>query len=172
MKTFKRLALLFVFVFALSVNANSVKKELSSDLLTMESCIDSDKTQKMSNISMKVNLTQLKHVKRTLKGESGDVECLIIPIKENDLFVGEKNISINLSAFKIKEKKTDSKATHIVKQQLSKELYDLLSTEEKRSLPILGDAVYWGFVEPSPAGSTTVNESSGFADSEPDDLPF
>lgn len=180
MKNLKTLLLLLVFSFSLTATAftHEKKSDEVSVIKVIDTSVDADliinQFQKtpMANISIKVNLTQLKHVKRTFKGASGDVECLVIPIKENDLYVGEKNISINLSAFQLKEKRTDSKATHIIKQQLSKELYNLLSDEEKRDIPILGDAVYWGAVESNPVESSTISDSSGFSDEEPDDLPF
>lgn len=125
----------------------------------------------MANISINVNLTQLKHVVREFNGESGKVKCLVIPIKENDLFEGEKNIFLSLNAFELKEPRTDSKTTHLVKQQLQKETFALLNDEDKRNMPIIGDAVYWGKREPNPVASNAIS-----ADSEPDDgnddLPF
>lgn len=126
----------------------------------------------MSNISINLNLTQLKHVRKKMQGISGEVDCLIIPIKENDLFVGEKNISLSLSAFSLKSKKENSKTTHIIKQQYSKELYDLLTDEEKRQMPIIGDAVYWGLIESAPVASSILSENTAYSQEEPDDLPF
>ncbi|MCM8906809.1 hypothetical protein [Tenacibaculum finnmarkense] len=126
----------------------------------------------MGNISINLNLTQLKHVRKKMQGASGKVDCLIIPIKENDLFVGEKNISLSLSAFGLKSKRDNSKTTHIIKQQYSKELYDLLTDEEKREMPIIGDAVDWSQTELAPVSSATITDSSLNMQEEQDDLPF
>ena len=46
----------------------------------------------MSNISIKINLRQLKSAVRTMKADSGNIECLIKPIDQNYLVRGEKGI--------------------------------------------------------------------------------
>jgi hypothetical protein len=47
----------------------------------------------MSNISIKINLRQLKSAVRTMKSASGEIECLIIPINQNHLIKGEKGFT-------------------------------------------------------------------------------
>jgi len=61
----------------------------------------------MSNISVKINLRQLKSAVRTMKSASGDVECLIIPIVAKHLVKGEKGVYIDLMGFELKDKKPD-----------------------------------------------------------------
>ena len=61
----------------------------------------------MSNISVKINLRQLKSAVRTMKSTSGDVECLIIPIVAKHLVKGEKGVYIDLMGFELKDKKPD-----------------------------------------------------------------
>jgi len=86
-----------------------------------------------------------------LKGKDGMIECLVIPIAENSLFVGEKGIYLDLQAWEIKEKKADRKTTHIIKQSYPKEVFDQLSDAQKQAIPIIGDAILWGgFTEPEP----------------------
>lgn len=123
----------------------------------------------MSNISVKLNLRQLKSTVRTMKGASGEIECVIIPIDANHLVRGEKGIYLDLMGFELKEKKDDSKQTHIVKQSLPKEVYEVMTDEQKRELPIVGNMIYWGHREPAP-------QEFAVADSqfkpEEDDLPF
>lgn len=132
----------------------------------------------MGNISVKLNLAQLKHVKREMTGKNGDkVEVLIIPIKENELFVGEKGVYLDITAIEIKNKVGDSKDTHLLKQSFPKEMYDAMSEEQKQSYPILGNAIQWGRQEPAPVQSEALSESAvdaymDQAGEEADDLPF
>lgn len=121
----------------------------------------------MSQISVKINLRQLKHVVKTMKRKDGTtIECLIIPIKANNLYEGEKGLYLDLSAFALKEMKEGSKDTHLVKQQLPKEVYNAMSEEERKATPILGNAILWsGHSEPEPNTSSDIEMTE-------DDLPF
>jgi hypothetical protein len=102
-------------------------------------------------ITGKINLMNLHAVKRFEKGVAGPIECLIIPIEKNKLFVGEKGVYLDLVAFEITNKKNDSKDTHLVKQSLSKEERELMTDEEIKAMPILGNlCVMDGFTEKSP----------------------
>ena len=65
----------------------------------------------MSTISTKINLCGLKHSVRKFKGQSGEIECLIIPIEVNNLFRGDKGVYLDLTGFEIKNKVNDSKDT-------------------------------------------------------------
>lgn len=103
------------------------------------------------NISIKINLRQLKSHVMPLKGRNGMIDCIVIPIAENSLFIGEKGIYLDLQAWEIKEKKADRKDTHIIKQSYPKEVFDQLSDAQKQSIPIIGNAIVWGgFSEPEP----------------------
>lgn len=126
----------------------------------------------MANISAKINLRQLKNVVRFIKGKNGNmVECLIIPIKENNLFAGEKGIYLDLQGFELKERKPDQKDTHIVKQSLSKEVFDTMSDQEKKDMPILGNMILWGRREPEPMNFETIG-TEPIIEGTADDLPF
>ena len=122
----------------------------------------------MSNISIKINLRQLKSAVRTMKGASGDIECVVIPIAANHLIVGEKGIYLDMQAYELKEKKADRKDTHLVKQGFPKEVFDAMTEEEKKTTPIIGNLVVWGFTEPAPVNVEIVETQPG----ESDDLPF
>ena len=122
----------------------------------------------MSRISGKLNLLQLHAVRKIITGKLGQVECLVIPIEKNKLFVGEKGVYLDLIAFEIDPAKrnTESKDTHLVKQSFSKEVRESMGEEELKSLPILGNLQVWsGAVESEPI-------SSGELQNEEDDLPF
>jgi hypothetical protein len=122
----------------------------------------------MSNISIKINLRQLKSAVRTMKGASGNIECLIIPIDQNHLVRGEKGIYIDMQAYELKEKKADRKDTHLVKQALPKEVFNSKTNEEKKATPILGNLVVWGYSEHEPVNAEIVETQ----ETEIEDLPF
>ena len=122
----------------------------------------------MSRISGKINLMQLNAVRKMISGKMGMVECLVIPIEKNKLFIGEKGVYLDLIAFEIDPAKRngDSKDTHLVKQSFNKEIRDAMSEDELKALPILGNFQVWdGHTEGEPASDMTVQN-------EKDDLPF
>lgn len=124
----------------------------------------------MSSISIKIDLRQLKHIIQKLKRKDGtEVECLTIPINENNLFKGEKGVYLDLTAFELKNKQPGSKDTHIVKQSLPKEVFEKMTDEEKRALPILGNAIVWERQESTP---NVIQEAFEPVPEETDDLPF
>jgi hypothetical protein len=98
----------------------------------------------MNNLSTKLNLAALKHTRKLLKGASGEIDCLIIPIKENNLFIGDKGLYLDLNHFPIKNPAEGQKDSHLVKQSLPKELLDKMSDDEKKAMPILGNTKEWG----------------------------
>lgn len=119
----------------------------------------------MSGISIKINLEALKCVKQKKKGKNGEVMCLVLPIDANHLYKGEKGTYLDLQAFELKNPKEDSKDTHLVKQSLPKDVYEKMNEEEKRAIPILGNAIVWGGVQNNDVHEAEVIE-------EEDNLPF
>lgn len=116
----------------------------------------------MSNISAKINLSQLQSAVRTMNGANGPVDCIVIPIAQNHLFIGEKGIYLDIAGFEIKNPREDIKDTHILKQSLPKEVYQAMSDEDRKKHPILGNLRIWeggfesdpvGEVEPKPEGT-------------------
>jgi len=118
----------------------------------------------MSNFSTQLNLAELKHTRKLLKGTSGEIDCLIIPINENNLFKGEKGLYLNLYHIELKNPKEGQKNTHLVKQSLPKELYEKMTDEAKKEMPILGNSTVW----------TPTSNDAPLAEpiAEEDDLPF
>jgi len=118
----------------------------------------------MNRINIKINLSQLISAVRVEKAASGDVKCLIIPIEQNHLFEGKSGIYLDATAFELKNPKEGSRDTHLIKQSLPKEVYEPMTEEQRRSMPIIGNlAVY----EPT---QTTVSSAEPIKDD--DDLPF
>jgi len=97
----------------------------------------------MGNITGKVNLLMLKGAVQKMKAQSGMIECLIIPIEQNHLFKGEKGIYLDMIAFELKEKKENSKDTHLIKQSLPKEVREAMSQDQQNAMPILGNLSVW-----------------------------
>lgn len=131
----------------------------------------------MGNISIKINMAQLKHIKKEFTGKDGNkVLCLVVPIEENKMFLGEKGVYLDITAIEIKNKSGDSKDTHLLKQSFSKEFYESLTQEQKESYPILGNAIQWGRQEANPIQSDALSESAvdDYIDGkeEDDPLPF
>lgn len=121
----------------------------------------------MARISTKINLRQLKHIVKKMKRKNGtEVDCLIIPIKENNLYQSEKSVFLDLIGFDFENSIEGSKDTHLVKQSLPKELLESMSDDQKKALPILGNHIVWARQEPVPQ---TADLDLG---DEPDDLPF
>jgi len=122
----------------------------------------------MSRISGKLNLLNLHGVVKMIKGKLGDVECLVIPLEINNLFKGEKGIYLDIIAFEVSPEKrnSESKDTHLVKQSFSKEVRELMSEDDLRKLPILGNLQVWEGIQEQ----ETVSSSETLSDE--DDLPF
>ena len=78
----------------------------------------------MSNLSIKINLTRLPGVIFTkLTGKSGQQkDCIVIPVEDCHLFVGEKGVYLDLSAYEFREQKYSD--SHMVKQSFSKEVIE------------------------------------------------
>ena len=127
----------------------------------------------MGNISIKLNLRQLNSHVMPLKGKEGMINCLVIPIAENSLFVGKKGVYLDLQAWEIKDKKPDRKQTHIIKQSYPKEVFDQLTDAQKQSIPIIGDAILWGgFQEHEPNNFDVSTPGPNDLAPQEDDLPF
>lgn len=121
----------------------------------------------MSRIVGKLNLAQLKGQVKVMQGQTGMIECLVLPIIANNLFKGDKGIYLDIIAFEFESKKGDSKDTHLVKQSLPKEMFEKMTDEEKKAMPIIGNLRVWD-AEHSEAEPQTNMVSQA----ESDDLPF
>ena len=120
-------------------------------------------------IKIKLNLSQLTHAIRPGKAEGEQI--LYIPVKANKLFISDKgNVYLDLVGFHFTDK-TEAGNTHIIKQSFSKEYMDSLTDEQKKALPIIGNAKY----TPGTKTSDTKPEQSaptGGDGSDSEDLPF
>lgn len=120
----------------------------------------------MGNISTKINLAAFKNAAIIKSGKNKDVDCILIPIAQNHFFKSEKGaVYADFQGFELKNPKEGSKDTHLVKQSLPKDVFDKMSDDEKKAMPILGNHIVWG-------GSTSTNEATATTAASENDLPF
>lgn len=119
----------------------------------------------MSRISGKINLLNLHAQRKMMTAQSGTIECLIIPIDKNRLFVGEKGVYLDLIGFEIEKPIEGNKDTHLLKQSFSKEVREGMTEEQLKSLPILGNLRVWDANSSEPLSNTDTQD-------ELSDLPF
>lgn len=124
----------------------------------------------MGRISAKINLAALKNAAIITSGKNKDVDCILIPIAQNNLFRSEKGaVYLDLIGFETPVDKRKGKDTHLVKQSLSKDIQDAMSEEEKKAMPILGNFIDW---DQSNESQSVPTESGAVVADGLDDLPF
>lgn len=94
----------------------------------------------MSNQLISVQLTKLNRVGRTSATDKNGnkIDCLVIPIALNHLFVSDNN-EVFLNAVAWESDKLKNGQTHLLKQSLPKDVVEKMSEDEKKNLPILGN---------------------------------
>ena len=115
----------------------------------------------MSNISIKLDLLKITGAVKHKLGKD-NTECIVIPIAMANLFNGEKGVYMDLTAIPLKNPKEGSKDSHLVKQAFGKEKFAAMTEQEKKDIPILGNAIVWGDNSnnnSSPAPATTAPPS-------------
>ena len=125
--------------------------------------------QEVKNYSINVNLTKLRGaVVTNIKGRTATKLCVIIPVDEAGLYMGEKGAYLDLTAYYLTEPKYNE--THMLKQKVDKNAYLAMGEEEKRQQPIIGGMRPLVAAERSKMEASTSIGASSF-DSD-DDLPF
>lgn len=124
----------------------------------------------MQNYSIKADLLKLKGAFVTnFKGKTATKRCLVIPVDDSALYVGEKGVYLNMTAIEMENPRF--KETHCIKQSLDKEIYEALTDEQRQALPIIG-----GMKPIERKAAPQMNVSSTFdgtqAVENEDDLPF
>lgn len=122
----------------------------------------------MSNFNVKINLMRVKGASLVnLKGTYVTKQCIVIPVEDSGLFIGEKGVYLNLQAIELKEAKYDQ--THLVKMDVDSDTYKAMTEEEKNAIPIVGSMKKREF-QSQPMQATETAEFSGGDNA--DDLPF
>lgn len=122
-------------------------------------------------ITGKVNLAALNHAVMPIPSKNGGkVDCIVIPIKENDLFKSDMgNVYLDFTAWEIPENKRRGDDTHIINQSLPKEKREALKKENKYA-PTLGNMRDWD--SGSGGGEQEPETNTDFSAPEGNDLPF
>lgn len=91
------------------------------------------------NYSIKLDLSKLKNVFiKDIQGTTQTKKCLCIPLEDAGLFTGTKGIYLDLNCREI-DKDKQQYNTHLIVQNFTKEIYNKMSEEEKKNLPIVGN---------------------------------
>lgn len=91
----------------------------------------------MANFSIKADLLKIAGAfVANLKDKNATKRCLIIPVDDAGLYVGEKGVYLNMTAIEMREARYGD--THCIKQSLDKAVYDKLTDEQRNRIPILG----------------------------------
>lgn len=124
----------------------------------------------MANFSIKADLLKIKGAAMiNLKGKTATNRCLVIPVDDSGLFVGEKGVYLNMTAVEMREPRYGD--THCVKINLDRDTYNALSEEERKNIPILGGMHKLEQPVRTMQVTQTIDVSQA-ADNPDDDLPF
>ena len=117
----------------------------------------------MANSNIKVDLRKLNGAFVTnIKGKTATKTCLVIPIEDAHLYLGQKGCYLNLTAIEMQNSKYGD--THCVKQNLDRAVYDAMTQAERDAQPILGS------VKPIERAQPSIDHEAIIAEEE--DLPF
>lgn len=123
----------------------------------------------MGNFGIKIDLLKLKNSFVTnLKGKAATKRCLVIPIDDSGVYLGEKGVYLNLTAVEMREQRYGD--THVLKQSLAKEVYQAMSEEERMAQPIFRALKPIESQQRQMEVTQTTNAAEAVED--PDDLPF
>lgn len=91
----------------------------------------------MANFGIKLDLLKVAGAFLTnFKGRTQTKRCLVIPIDDSGMYLGQKGLYLDLTAIELREPQYQD--THCIKQSLPKEVFEQLTDEQKQQLPILG----------------------------------
>lgn len=107
----------------------------------------------MANYSIRIDLQKLAGAFVTnLKGSTAVKRCLVIPVDDAGLYVGEKGVYLNVKAHEMQEERFGD--SHCIKQSIDKARYETMTEEERRALPILGGMHALQALAPQPQTQT------------------
>ena len=116
----------------------------------------------------KLNLAAFQHaIMNVTRKDGSKVECIVIPIEENNLFKSEKgNVYCDFKVWEISPEKRKGEDTHLINQSLKKEIRESLKSQGKYP-PTLGS-----IREQQYEASDTVDNSFNNVETSGSDLPF
>lgn len=93
----------------------------------------------MNHFRAKINLSRLAGAvtaNADLEGLGAETRCIVIPLAESHLIEDAEGVWLDVAGVRIQGNPFEQ--THIIKQQMSKDVLERMSPGEKRSLPVLG----------------------------------
>lgn len=125
----------------------------------------------MSNFGIKLDLLKIAGAFLTnFKGRTTTKRCLVIPIDDSGMYLGQKGLYLDLTAIELREPQFQD--THCIKQSLPKEQYEQLSEEQRQQLPILGGLRPIERKQEQMNITNTYDASTAAAAGEYSDVPF
>lgn len=125
----------------------TLTKDYTDSLPILGNLIDWEKSKSQqptakSIISGHINLRKLQGILRKYRLKNGEyTECVVINTDKNYLYHHDNgDLSLELVMFKIKTPK--GSATHNIKLNVPKEVYDSMSEQERNEVPFLGSAKF------------------------------
>lgn len=121
------------------------------------------------NYGIRIDLQKLNNAfLRNFTGKTATKRCICIPVDDNpEMYLGEKGTYLNLTA--IETVNSQYGDTHYVKGNIPREVYDKLSEDQRKAIPILGNMKPIQPRQQAVSGTTDMNAPEGQQD---DDLPF
>lgn len=122
----------------------------------------------MANYGIKIDLLKIRGAfMKNVQGRTQTKRCIIIPVDDDPgIYLGEKGCYLSMVGVELQNPKYED--THMVKSDIPKDMRELLTEEQRRELPILGN------MRPMKSGQQQmqVNGVASFAEDEDEDLPF
>lgn len=88
--------------------------------------------------TIKINLLALKNATLLkIRGKQEPKLCLVVPIEDNRLYIGEKGVYLDMTAFELRSTGRNGE-THLLKQAIPKFAYKTMTEEERKNQPLLG----------------------------------
>lgn len=87
----------------------------------------------------KINLAKLNNaIIKDMNGRKGPVKCIIIPVEENNIYLGNNGSAYLSFTCAERPAKSDWGETHTIRPQVSTEKYRSMTKEERMAIPFIG----------------------------------
>ena len=127
----------------------------------------------------KINLTKLNNaIVKEMNGRKGPVKCVIIPVEENNIYLGSNGSAYLSFTCAERPAKSDWGETHTISPQVSTEKYRSMTKEERMAIPFIGGLSRLEFKNSYNNGGGRGNADYREVDNSPapsdpvDDMPF
>lgn len=123
----------------------------------------------MGNLSIKIDLLKLNNATIVdIKGKTATKKCVVIPIEDAGLFLGEKGLYLSATGVQLREPKYEQ--SHFIRAEIDKDKYNAMTEEERKTIPIIGSIKT--YASPAVATAEAVTFSNEYMSVDETDLPF